>query len=159
MLAKAFLFSGSQLSSAFLEFCHLTLDSTYLYPDFCGKMLQLFFPVLGFNSTVIFFCAGWSSAASFYFILLRQGSGLVKIIYWLLVDVAKEATFKSTSSVLISFQFEIAVGSAQPTKSNVSMATRQLKFNDAVICFWQKVASRTEDKFNDAVICFWQKVV
>jgi len=62
-----------------------------------------FFPVLGFNSTVIFFCAGWSSAASFYFILLRQDSGLIKIIYWLLVDVAKEATFKSTSSVLISF--------------------------------------------------------
>jgi len=103
MLAKAFLFSGSQLSSAFLEFCHLTLDSTTYIQISVAKCYSFFFPVLGFNSTVIFFCAGWSSAASFYFILLRQESGLVKIIYWLLVDVAKEATFKSTSSVLISF--------------------------------------------------------
>jgi len=100
---KRFSFFWLLIVITFPGICHLTLDSTYLYPDFCGKMLQLFFPVLGFNSTVIFFCAGWSSAASFYFILLRQESGLVKIIYWLLVDVAKEATFKSTSSVLISF--------------------------------------------------------
>ena len=62
-----------------------------------------FFLVLEINSTISFFCVGWSSASSFCFTSIREWIGQDNLLafsyfferYWLLVDVAKGAIVKS----------------------------------------------------------------